>query len=301
MTQCDSEQEKIVIAHRGASGYLPEHTLESKVLAHSMNVDFIEQDLVLSKDNVPIVIHDIFLDQVTDVKKVFPDRNRADGRYYVIDFSFEELKTLSVNERINLKTGLAVYPDRFRLYQSRFSLHSLQEEIETIQNLNRIFNKSIGIYPEIKNPGFHLQHGKDISKIVIDLLGKYGYKEKNDSCILQCFDANELKRVRTQLKSRLYLTQLMDISNGIEDLNQYAQYADAIGPSLTQIIFASNGHELVSKAHELELKIHPYTFRVEELYDFSSFEELVHKAFYEYQIDGVFSDHPDKVMEVLNR
>ena len=93
----------------------------------------------------------------------------------------------------------------------------------------------------------------------------------------------------------------MDINNGIEDLRQYAQYADAIGPSLTQIIFASNGHKLVQKAHELNLKIHPYTFRADELHDFSSFEELVQKALNEYDVDGVFTDHPDKVLEILNR
>ena len=85
---------KIVIAHRGASGYLPEHTMESKSMAHAMNVDFIEQDLVLSKDDVPIVIHDIYLDDITDVSKKFPARKRKDNRFYVIDFTFNELQTL---------------------------------------------------------------------------------------------------------------------------------------------------------------------------------------------------------------
>ena len=90
---------KIVIAHRGASGYLPEHTMESKIMAHGMGVDFIEQDLVLSKDNVPIVIHDIYLNNVTNVATIFPDKKREDNRFYVIDFTFEELKQLTVFER----------------------------------------------------------------------------------------------------------------------------------------------------------------------------------------------------------
>ena len=85
-----------VVAHRGASGYLPEHTIASKAMAHAMNADYIEQDIVLSKDYIPIVIHDILLDDVTNVSEKYPNRKREDGKYYVIDFTFDELKTLEV-------------------------------------------------------------------------------------------------------------------------------------------------------------------------------------------------------------
>ncbi len=116
---------KIVIAHRGASAYLPEHTIEAKAMAHAMNVDFIEQDLVLSKDDVPIVIHDIYLDDVTDVAIKFPKRKREDNRFYVIDFTFDELKTLQVSERFNPETGEQFYPNRFpkgnRHFQTAFA------------------------------------------------------------------------------------------------------------------------------------------------------------------------------------
>ena len=91
--------EKIVIAHRGASGYLPEHTLAAKAAAHAMGADYLEQDVVLSKDGVPMVLHDIQIDTVTDVAQVFPDRARADGRFYAIDFTLDELKALTVMER----------------------------------------------------------------------------------------------------------------------------------------------------------------------------------------------------------
>lgn len=74
-----------------------------------MEADYIEQDVVLTKDDVPLVIHDIHLDTVTDVATRFPDRKRADGRFYAIDFTFAEIKTLKVNERIDLKTGKAVF------------------------------------------------------------------------------------------------------------------------------------------------------------------------------------------------
>ncbi|WP_369820296.1 glycerophosphodiester phosphodiesterase family protein [Tenacibaculum sp. SG-28] len=94
---------KVVVAHRGASGYLPEHTMEAKAMAYAMHPNFIEQDLVLSKDDIPIVIHDIYLDDVTDVARVFPKRKRENGRYYVIDFTFQELQKLQVTERLILE------------------------------------------------------------------------------------------------------------------------------------------------------------------------------------------------------
>ena len=95
-TMNKEKSKKIVIAHRGASGYLPEHTMEAKAMAYAMNPDYIEQDLVLSKDDVPIVIHDIYLDDVTNVAKKFSSKKREDGRFYVIDFTFNELKKLIV-------------------------------------------------------------------------------------------------------------------------------------------------------------------------------------------------------------
>ena len=96
-----SAQRFSVIAHRGASGYLPEHTLEAATLAFSLKPDFIEQDVVISKDNVPVVLHDIHLETVTNVEAVYPKRHRADGRYYARDFTLEELRNLRVHERAN--------------------------------------------------------------------------------------------------------------------------------------------------------------------------------------------------------
>ncbi len=221
---------KIVIAHRGASGYLPEHTLEAKAMAYAMQPDFLEQDLVLSKDNVPIVIHDIHLETVTDVADKFPQRDRKDGRYYVIDFNYDELLQLNVAERFDPNTKKAVYPKRFPLWKSNFKLHSLQDEIELIQGLNKSTGHNIGIYPEIKEPDFHHKEGKDISKIVLKILTNYGYATKKDNCILQCFDAKELKKIRQELKSELFLVQLTENKNDERNLKEFATYADGVGP-----------------------------------------------------------------------
>lgn len=297
---------KIVIAHRGASGYLPEHTLQAKAMAYAMGVDYIEQDLVLSKDNVPIVIHDIYLDDVTDVAKKFTDRKRSDHRYYVIDFTFDELKTLQVSERFNPKTGKQVYPNRFPIWQGNFKLHSLQEEIELIQGLNRSTGKNIGIYPEIKAPEFHQKEGKDLTEIVLKILSDYGYTSKKDLCILQCFNAKELERIRKELKSELFLVQLIEFKEETKQLAHFATYADGIGPWYKQILNKKEGDKftfttLVDDAHELGLKVHPYTFRADDLAEFSSFKEMIQTLLIDADVDGAFTDFPDKVIAFLEK
>ncbi|MFK8058689.1 MAG: glycerophosphodiester phosphodiesterase [Polaribacter sp.] len=295
---------KIVIAHRGASGYLPEHTLESKAMAFTMNPDFIEQDLVLSKDDIPIVIHDIYLDDVTDVATKFPNRKREDNRFYVIDFTYDELKKLQVSERFNPKTGEQVYKNRFPKGKGNFKLHSFSEEIELIQGLNKSTGKNIGIYPEIKAPYFHKKEGKNLTEIVLKTLANYGYKTKKDNCILQCFDAQELERIRKELKSELFLVQLIEISKETKNLNYFATYADGIGPWYKQILDKKVDNKwqftsLVSDAHKLGLKLHPYTFRADQLDEFSSFEEMMQTLLIEANVDGAFTDFPDLVVKFL--
>ena len=309
---CQSNQKKdikstkkiTVVAHRGASGYLPEHTLASKVMAYAMQADYIEQDVVLSKDDVPIVIHDILLDDVTNVLEKYPNRKREDGRYYVIDFTFEEIKTLVVTERFDSETGLQIYPNRFPKGTSSFRLHSLQDEIELIQGLNKSTGKNIGIYPEIKKPEFHHENGKDISKIVLNILSNYGYKTKNDKCIVQSFDAIELERIRKELKSQLFLVQLMEYPEQKNLLEFYASYADGIGPWYKHLISSKTATDflltsLVEDAHKLDLVVHPYTFREDQLDEFDSFEQMIDVIIHQAGADGGFTDFPDRMREIL--
>ena len=293
-----------VVAHRGASGYLPEHTLASKAMAHTMNADYIEQDLVLSKDDIPIVIHDILLDDVTNVSEKYPNRKREDGKYYVIDFTFEELKSLEVTERFDSKTGLQIYPNRFPKEKSSFRLHSLQDEIELIQGLNKSTGKHIGIYPEIKNPEFHHKNGKDISKIVLGVLTNYGYNSKEDNCILQCFDTKELERIRKKLNSDLFLVQLMESSEQQSQLPHFASYADGIGPWYKHLISSKTTSgfsftSLVEEDHKQNLVVHPYTFREDSLDEFDSFQQMIDVIIYQAGADGGFTDFPDRMKKIL--
>ncbi|MGY6649136.1 glycerophosphodiester phosphodiesterase [Wenyingzhuangia sp. IMCC45574] len=307
------KKEMVVIAHRGASGYLPEHTLPAKALAYGMQPDYLEQDVVLTKDDIPVVIHDIHLETTTNVADVYPKRHREDGRFYVIDFTWEELAKLAVVERFDAETKQAVYPNRFPLHKSVFHLHRLGDEIEMIQGLNKSMNRNVGIYVEIKEPHFHRNHGKDISRIVLDELAKYGYHSSDSNCILQCFDAVELQKIREEYQSDLFLVQLLEIGyldapfkgkSTEEIVKEVSYYADGIGPWYKQIISGKDKVDLkdfdkiVDIAHQYNLKVHAFTFRADDLGDFSSFKALLEKAS-ELQLDGIFTDHPDKVVDFV--
>ncbi len=286
----------INIAHRGACAYLPEHTLPAKALAYGMEADFIEQDVVLTKDDRALVIHDIHLDTVTDVAEKFPGRARGDGRYYALDFTLAEIKTLKASERFELASGTPVFAGRFPLWKSDFRLHTLEEEIELIQGLNKATGRNVGIYPEIKDPAWHREQGHDISPIVIRILADYGYMKGEDNVYLQCFDFDELKRIKNELKCELKLIQLTEEDFDVADV---ASYADGIGPWIKQLITGIDAEgkpvisDLAARAKAHGLKMHPYTFRADSLPAGVSAEKLLDILFNQIGVDGIFSDFPD--------
>jgi glycerophosphoryl diester phosphodiesterase len=306
----------IVIAHRGASGYLPEHTLPAKAMAHAMGADFIEQDVVLTRDGIPIVLHDIYLESTTDVAKRFPDHARQDGRFYAIDFTLAEIRTLHVHERSELsKSGeeRAVFPDRYPLAEGSFKVPTLEEEIVFIQGLNHSTGRHAGLYIELKAPQFHLAHGFDIAKIILARLEEAGLADNQEQIYLQCFDDKTLRYLREELHTPLPLIQLIgentwgedggvdyDIMKSDAGLKTIASYADGIGPWIGQIVTGvdENGQpvfsQLVNQAKTHGLLVHPYTFRREQVpAGFDSFEALHHAFFETLQVDGVFTDFPD--------
>lgn len=309
-----------VIAHRGASAYLPEHTLSAKAAAHLMGADWIEQDVVLSRDGVPVVLHDLHLDAVTDVARIFPDRRRTDGRFYVMDFSWAELRRLSVHERIDPKTGEARFSDRFPPEKRLFRIHTLDEEISLIQGLNESTGRTAGIYVEIKNPAAHREAGLDITRTVLEVLHRRGYRERTDPAILQSFDPGALRRLRSALDCRLRLVQLLaendwgmsaadyDAMRAPDGLRDVAAYADGIGPWVGQVLtgVGENGRPefsgLVANAHRAGLVVHVYTLRPDALPPgVSDFSTLLEFLFREGDVDGAFTDAPDRVLRFLGR
>lgn len=307
---------KLVIAHRGASGYLPEHTIAAKAMAYAQGADYIEQDLVMTRDDEVVVLHDHYLDTVTNVSDVFPGRARKDGRYYVIDFTLDEVRQLDVYERFarDEQTKTPVYEGRFPLKKSTFRVNTFAEEIELIQGLNKSTGRSVGIYPEIKSPAFHRAEGKDISAAVLQVLKDYGYRTKQDLVFLQCFDPSELQRIHQQLFAEMGMTvplvQLLGTDPQFkpalteEGLSQVAAYADGIGPSLYLVVKPGSIVEptdLVRRAHELGLVVHPYTFRRDRLPRFADdYQHLMKIFFDDVGVDGVFTDFPDITKEFID-
>jgi glycerophosphoryl diester phosphodiesterase len=313
----DPPSPKLVIAHRGASGYLPEHTLPAIALAHAQGADYLEQDVVLSKDDVPVVLHDVHIDTVTDVAQRFPDRKRPDGRFYAIDFTASELKQLAASERFDPRTGRAVYPSRFPVGQGSFQVPTLEEELQLIQGLNRTTGREAGVYPEIKYPAWHRAQGRDPSRIVVSLLARYGYKTKADKVYLQCFEPVEVKRIRAELGYQGRLVQLIEGGGTDRDtaeqkhlrttagLAEIAKVVDGIGPSLVDLVTRKPdgtlaATTLVRDAHAQGLVVHPYTFRADAVPPgVPSFDDLLRLAFIDMGVEGVFTDHPDRAVAFL--
>jgi glycerophosphoryl diester phosphodiesterase len=305
--------QKLVIAHRGASGYLPEHTREAKMLAYGQGADFLEQDVVATRDGVLVVLHDIYLDDISDVAQHFPDRQRADGHYYVVDFDFEELEQLRVHERRRRGTDEMLFPDRFRDRAVEFRVVTLDEELRMIRELNRATGRAVGVYPEIKRPDWHRRHGIDLGACLLAELERHGYREPGDPCFVQCFDAAELVRCRTELETRLRLVQLVegdasgDAMLSGEGLQRIAAYADVVAPSFRQIAqpFTESAPPFevrtwVSEAANIGLGLHTYTLRRERLPPgVKDFEALL--EFFLGVTDGVFCDQPDVAVAARDR
>jgi glycerophosphoryl diester phosphodiesterase len=304
--------EKVIVAHRGASAYLPEHTIAGYAMAYGMGADFIEPDLMLTKDGVPIALHDRTLESTTNVADVFPGRAREDGRYYAIDFTLDEIQQLAVLERFNRDTGAPTFPARFPSARDGalvLRVPTLAQVIELVQGLNASTGRSVGIYPETKSSVWHQEQGHDFERIVMDVLAEYGYTTKDDLVIVQSFEPESLLRLR-ELGSELFLVQL--ISGGAvydpmitaEGLDAVAEYADGIGPSMTRIIDGDgnsvNDNFLVREAQARGLRVHPYTMRADVLPGYvDSFEALLERFLFDAGVDGVFTDHPDLAVRFL--
>ena len=281
-----------IIAHRGACGYLPEHTLPAVELAHTFDADYIEQDVVLTSDGVPIVLHDVTLELTTNVATLFPERHRDDGLFYAIDFTLEEIKALNAHERTD-SLGNPVFPERYSGTEAEFKVPTLAEEIETVDRLNKASDKRTGVYIELKRPEFHEQEGVDIYQAVIDVLTTFDRLGENAETVIQCFDPETLKRFAHEGIFKGPLVQLVlteSIANWRGDfeamhttsgLKEVAEYAHGIGPDVNLLENESGGSsEMVVAAKKLGLFLHPYTLRADsESIPGVNFEALHKKLF----------------------
>lgn len=329
----------IVIAHRGASGYRPEHTLAAYELAIELGADYVEPDLVPTKDGVLVTRHENEISGTTDVSAhtEFANRKKAkqiDGEkmegWFVEDFTYDELKTLRARER------MPKVRQHNTIYNDRYSIPTFQQVIDLVKKKSAELHREIGIYPELKHPTYFASIGLSTEKPLIDALKANGYVERSSPIFIQCFEPSTLKRLHNETK--LNLVQLIEESGTPYDLilakdplnctemvkpsglAEVAKYAQGIGPNKSMIALRDKDGKLtktstlVADAHKAGLVVHPWTFRNENSFlplDYrgkatsdpifygDAFAE--YKLFYDLGVDGVFSENPDTAIEARNK
>lgn len=299
----------LVIAHRGASGYLPEHSEGAKVLAFAQGADVLEQDVVLTKDEVFVVSHDITMDATTNVRDVYPDRHREDGKFYWADFTWDELKLVALRERSLGNAESTRFP-----YATDTRVVRLEDEIRLVRGLNKVLNRNVGFHIELKGPAWHLeQFGKRMGDQLIAVLEEQNISPENDVCFIQCFEADELIYLHDEAKCPYTLVQLLGgrplglvQANADDDrlavlkaeLPAIARYAQGIGPAIPMLVTAEAGKVestgYVEAAHEAGLVVHPYTVRQDGLPGWCENVEELHRVLIDQlKVDGFFTDFPD--------
>ena len=321
----------IVIGHRGAAGYLPEHTLAGYALAVFQGADFIEPDLVMTKDGQLIARHEPILDETTDVSAhpEFASRRVTkilDGfavtAWWSEDFTLAEIKQLKARERIP-----AVRPANARV-NDQIEIPTLQQVIDLAKGLEKVVGRRIGIYPETKHPTYFRGLGFAMEETLVGILRKNGYEGRRDQVFIQSFEVANLKRLAHM--TNIALVQLFGGANSqpydvvaaggtltygqmatAQGLAQIARYADGVGPSKGYVIPVvagnldpANATTFVRDAHAVGLEVHPYTFRVENQFlplnlrigaDPNGRGDLQAelKMFLDAGVDGFFTDNTD--------
>ena len=321
----------IVIAHRGASGERPEHTIAAYRLAIAQGADFIEPDLVLTKDGVLVARHENEISETTDVadRAEFAARKTTkmiDGSevtgWFTEDFTLAELKTLRARERLPKL--------RSTDYDGQFDIPTFEEILTLLADVNQDRTIPVGVYPETKHPSYFASIGLPHEAPLLALLDRFGYRGRKAPVYIQSFEVRNLIDLRA--KSDLPLIQLMDAAGGPPDrpdtsyaamaspagLKTIASYADGIGPNKAMVIprgalgSLAEPTSLVRDAHAVGLKVHPWTFRRENYFlplgDKGGVNPAGHgdlgaeiAAYLRTGIDGLFSDNPREAVGAVRR
>lgn len=317
----------VVIAHRGASGYRPEHTLASYALAIEQGADFIEPDLVATRDGHLVARHEPLLDATTDVTQhpEFASRRSTkhlDGKpvtgFFASDFTLQEIKQLR---------ALQPNPARSKQYDGQFEIPTFEEILDLRETESRKRGRSIGIYPETKHPAFHVALGLPLEDRLLEALQRRQLDNAEAPVFIQSFESANLQYLHGRTKVRL--VQLFDDdvvhydSTGTKvaavrirhfgdprgttlphNLTDIAKYAYAVGPWKRHILRdvgdgALLKSNLIERAHAAGLRVHAFTFRNEPATlapQYQNDPQREYVQFFEMGIDGVFSDFPDTAL-----
>lgn len=315
----DSNYSPKVTAHRAAPAYVPEQTLVGWALAHGMDADYIELDTNLSKDGQLIVTHDLDLATTTDVAKKFLARARADGKFYIVDFTWPEIQTLNVNERVNAKTGQAVYPGRFPVDSSiPLKMERLEDVLKFLQGLNKSTGKNVGVVAEVKSPAFYAKEGKDITKDTIDMLDKFGYNTPDGRCILQSFDYDAMKNARAKgwkgdiamlvLKSKnrpdeMKTHEWLMTPEGVAEV---AKFAKIYSPWFSHLALPKEDgsgvtiSSLPAEVRKNGMQLYSWTYRDDAPFKgYQNAKQALDTAFKDIKLDCFITDNPDVVAKYL--
>lgn len=320
-----AQADPLIIAHRGASGERPEHTLASYERAIDQGADYIEPDLVLTKDGVLVARHENEIGGTTDVADhpEFADRKTSktiDGiemsGWFTEDFTLAELRTLRARERLpDLRTAN-------KRFDGLYPIPTFEEIVQLVRAKEAESSRRIGLYPETKHPSYFAGLGLPHQAPLLDLLSRYGYQTEADPVFIQSFEVGNLKAIRAT--SRLRLIQLVDAEGGpadlpgtsyadmltVQGLTDVAAYADGIGPSAALVIAPEGATALVGRAHDAGLQVHVWTMRMENSFlppqyqrlddpqglgDFTGYVRAIAAT----GVDGLFSDFPGQARAVL--
>ncbi len=277
---------KILIAHRGASAYAPEHTLAAYRLAIEQGADYVEQDLGVTRDGVLVCLHDGSLERTTNVREIFPGRfveeqvnGRMRQRWRVRDLTLSEIKQLDAG--------------------SWFGAEFAGSQVPTWQEAIDLIRGSAGLFPELKSPDDYRSLGIDMPSLVIDLLRRNGLDtagaDTDTPVILQSFDETSLRRLASELPTlpRVFLIGNVSRQTVITNtrLQEMATFATGIGPA-KEIVLAQP--DLVERAHALGLTVMPYTFRSSATNSLDNLEKEMRHFLFTLGVDALFTNNPDR-------
>ena len=327
-----ADTKPILIAHRGASGDRPEHTLAAYELAIEKGADFIEPDLVLTKDGVLVARHENEISGTTDVASHLEFAGRKatkviDGQsvtgWFTEDFTLAELRTLRARERLpELRTSNTAY-------DGQYLIPTFDEILELAEAAGKARGRPVGVYPETKHPSYFAAIGLPHEGPLLAALARHGLTEATSPVFIQSFEVGNLQALRQKTKVRLI--QLIE-ANGHpadqpdlptsqmispEGLAAIARYADGIGPDKSLVIPRDAAGKLatptalVSLAHGVGLKVHPWTFRAENYFLPSTMQQGADprgkgdlaaeiRAFVAAGVDGLFSDNSAEARSALD-
>jgi len=317
----------LIIAHRGASGYLPEHTLEGYALAIDQGADVVEPDLVFTRDGVLVVRHDRYLSTTTDVAEhpEFTARKRSDSYYeqsegearedwWIEDFTLAEVKTLRARQPRE---------SRSKLWDGLYEIPTFDEILTLVTTKAKEAGRPVGVYPETKHPGFFESIGHNFEAPLLTALDGFDV----GPVFIQSFEASILKRLKGKTDAKLVQLILEETPGAGPNipLADISEYADVVGPPKTLVLndkMLSPG--FVAEAHALNISVHPWTYRddtpdVERgrmyddlksdgdpklgvlnraAHDANSAIEFELMLAYHSGVDGLFTDFPDTAVRI---